>query len=170
VLRIALLALLLLPAAARAGEEKGPSPERTGPRLTTPSPYTGWLLRDARLRLRAEEERKEKEAPALSPSTLSFNRLGAYPVESLYRPRIYRLSRYQSTMKGLGAGARTGLFMGILANVLAGSDDYRSAWYAAGAAAAAGAILGGTVGNDDPDWRRGIDWSIDVRPGEGRLE
>ena len=73
-------------------------------------------------------------------------------------------------MKGLGAGARTGLFLGILANVLSGSDDYRSAWYAAGAAAAAGAFLGGTVGAADPGWSVGIDWSIEPRPGDGARE
>ncbi|MBN1825492.1 MAG: hypothetical protein JW958_04435 [Candidatus Eisenbacteria bacterium] len=171
--RPALFPILLFFFVARAfaaADETPPDPERTGPRLRAPSAYTGWLLRDARLRLTPPEERKEpaETETTRSPTTLSFNRFGAYPVEQLYRPRVYELSRFQCTMKGLGAGAQTGLFLGILANALSGSDDYRNAWYMAGAMAATGAILGGTIGANDPGWSVGIDWSTDRRrPGDG---
>jgi len=73
----------------------------------------------------------------------SLNRFGGLPVIDLYRPRLYKISRFQSALRGAGAGMNLGFVLGGLAHELGatGNEDFR--WYLGAAAAATGAILGG---------------------------
>ena len=71
--------------------------------------------------------------------------------------RSYEMSRGDCTLKGLGAGASLGLWLGALAMTTDAWDE-RTSWYMAGAAAAAGAVLGGTIGVSSEAWRTNYKW------------
>lgn len=71
--------------------------------------------------------------------------------------QTYELSRANCALKGLGAGATLGLWAGALANATNAWDE-RTSWYVAGAAAAAGALFGGTVGVSSEAWRTNYRW------------
>ncbi len=71
--------------------------------------------------------------------------------------RPYEISRADCAMKGLGAGATLGLWLGALATATDAWDE-RTSWCVAGAAAAAGAALGGTIGVSSETWRTNYEW------------
>jgi hypothetical protein len=71
--------------------------------------------------------------------------------------QAYELSRADCALKGFGAGASLGLWLGALATTTGAWDD-RTSWYLAGASAAAGALLGGTVGISSETWRTNYQW------------
>jgi hypothetical protein len=71
--------------------------------------------------------------------------------------RAYELSRFDCAAKGFGAGASLGLWLGALAKTTSAWDEPTS-WYVAGAAAAAGTLLGGTIGIESEAWRTRYDW------------
>ena len=81
---------------------------------------------------------------------------------SMHAEQIYGLGRHELTrldlaMEGAGKGATLGLFMGAVANTK-GKWDERASWYLVGAATAIGAILGGTVGANEPEKRVRYRW------------
>ncbi len=93
----------------------------------------------------------------------------ARELPGLFGPKKVKLSRYDSALKGAGAGMKLGWVAGCLANN-ANLWGEKTTWYLAGAAAAAGALFGGTVGADNPSWNVGFEWDVDEvdprRPGD----
>lgn len=153
--RLFLFAFLLpvLSSVAANGADAGDLPKtatRTGPRLLFPSLYKNLKL--------------EQPVP---PSVLSLSSTRGILPEPIYGPRIYRLSRFESSLKGAGTGARLGLFLGAIANSVGGRNDPMT-FYMMGAGAAAGALFGGTLGAEHSRWSVGVDWGADNRrqPGE----
>ncbi|MFN0150098.1 MAG: hypothetical protein ACKVU1_05200 [bacterium] len=112
----------------------------------------------ARLSLRSLPSLAERQHP---PDVLT-----ATPSLNLYRtnwivgsrgvPRV-ELSRADCALKGFGGGASLGLWLGALA-MTTNMWDERTSWYVGGAAAAAGALLGGTIGVESDAWRTNYDW------------
>lgn len=81
------------------------------------------------------------------------------PRESLFGPRRVKLSRFDYALQGAGAGAGGAMLISAMAGY-AGLWNEDTAWYAIGAAAGIGALLGGSVGTpDDPDDRFRREWA-----------
>jgi hypothetical protein len=59
------------------------------------------------------------------------------------------LTRFDRTLRGIGAGARAGLFVGAMGDA-AGLWEEETAWYLVGAATAIGAMLGATRDGEAP--------------------
>ena len=93
---------------------------------------------------------------ARAATSLSFYSRPNLNLHTLYGYQIYKASPYECTLRGAGMGMSLGMAAGAF-GMMTGAWDERRAWYIAGAAAAAGAILG-RVKSDDPGW------SIRVRP------
>lgn len=71
--------------------------------------------------------------------------------------RRYELSRIDCALQGGEIGATMGLFLGAVGTTT-GIWDESSSWYLLGAMTAIGAILGGTIGADEPQWRVRYQW------------
>jgi hypothetical protein len=72
----------------------------------------------------------------------------------------YKLSRLECTFEGVGMGMTMGMAVGAL-GMTAGVWDEGTSWYLAGAMAALGALIGGTVKADDPGWSLRVRWDPD---------
>ncbi|MFH1278482.1 MAG: hypothetical protein ABIK65_08900 [Candidatus Eisenbacteria bacterium] len=150
--------LVLAAAAAIAGA--------VGSSANTPAP--GPRLRPTDFMLGAEPLRWKPGVPlglSSPPSPrsapggrLSLSHVRTLPVESIFRPRTIELSRFDCALKGAGAGMRAGLFAGLLARELGAFDSGRVPWQWAGAAAAMGALFGGTIGSEDSRWNVEVRW------------
>jgi len=105
--------------------------------------------------------------PTLAAFPQTPDVLSTTPSLSLYRSswvttgpagmRRVELSRADCALKGFGGGASLGLWLGALA-MTTNMWDERTSWYVGGAAAAAGALLGGTIGVNNAAWRTNYDW------------
>jgi len=73
----------------------------------------------------------------------------------------YEASRPQMAFEGAAAGATLGMFLGA-AGSASGLFGEETAWYVAGAMAAAGAIFGGTFQANDPANRLRWRWRMDA--------
>lgn len=107
-----------------------------------------------------------RSLPSLDTYPQTPDVLSATPALSLYRTnwavgpagaRRVDLSRADCALKGFGRGASLGLWLGALA-MTTNMWDERTSWYVGGAAAAAGALLGGTLGVESDAWRTRYDW------------
>lgn len=167
--RRALVPMILALAAAAPiaeGTERESAPPPTGPRLRT----DGFVLGAEPLRWRSGIPLglSNPPPPAAAPEgRLSFSRVRTLPMESIFRPRAVELSRLDCALKGAGAGMRAGLFAGILARELGAFDSDRVPWHWAGAAAAAGALIGGTIGSQDSRWNLDVRWDPEPFGGAG---
>ena len=92
-------------------------------------------------------------------TSLSFYSRPDINMHLFYGYRVYRASPYECALQGMGAGMTVGMAAGALGR-MTGAWDERRAWYVAGAAAAAGALLG-TFKSDDPEWNIRIEWDPD---------
>jgi len=166
--KLFLFSLLLLVLSFIAAHGAGDPPKaamKTGPRLLFP-----YLYKSLRLEQPAPPSFDGGDLPggeSKPPSVLSLSPIRCLPPEPLYGPRIYRLSRFESSLKGAGAGARLGLFLGAIANSVGGRNDPMT-FYMMGAGAAAGALFGGTLGAEHSRWSVGVDWGRENarQPGE----
>ena len=70
----------------------------------------------------------------------------------LYGLERYELTRVESVLYGADTAAALGLFAAAVGQ-FAGLWDERTSLYMVGAAAAAGAVWGGTLGHSKDDWR-----------------
>lgn len=107
-----------------------------------------------------------RSVPRLDAFPQTPDILSATPSLSLFRTnwavgpagaRRVELSRADCALKGFGGGASLGLWLGALA-MTTNMWDERTSWYVGGAAAAAGALLGGTIGVESAAWRTHYDW------------
>jgi len=107
-----------------------------------------------------------RSVPSLDAFPQTPDVLTATPSLSLFRTnwaaapagaRRVELSRADCALKGFGRGASLGLWLGALA-MTTNMWDERTSWYVGGAAAAAGALLGGTLGVESDAWRTRYDW------------
>ena len=134
-----------------------PSETVTGPRLRVPAlfykPPPGSQLPPPPLPGVAQPSAEGEDSRAFSMSTRSHRLM----LDQLYGPKVEVLSRYQSALKGAGLGMKLGWIAGCLANQTHIWDD-RTSWYVAGAAAAAGALMGGTSWADNPSWNIRVEW------------
>ena len=73
----------------------------------------------------------------------------------------YEVSRATLALEGASQGAALGLFLGAVGTTTGLFDD-NTAWYVAGAMAAMGALLGGTVNANDPSKRLRWQWNVDA--------
>jgi hypothetical protein len=73
--------------------------------------------------------------------------------------RLHRATMYEMALEGAGAGMTMGAMIGAL-GMMTDAWDEKEAWYAAGAAAAIGAILGVSK-SDDPEWNIRVRWDPD---------
>ncbi len=149
IVRAALLLLLIAPAPLPA-ETVEVLPHEPGPRFRIPEHFRGSLLGPI-----------TAPPPLPHAETLSFlNYSPTLHLDEIYGPRRVELSRYQCALKGAGLAANAGWILGCLANQ---TDlwERKTSWYLVGAAAATGALLGGTLGADNASWNIGIDWDPD---------
>ena len=79
-----------------------------------------------------------------------------------YGMRRYEMTQFQCALTGAGMASSLALFVGAVGNTL-GVFEENSTWYLVGAAAAAGAYLGGTVGADNLNYRVRYRWEPDNR-------
>ncbi len=162
VLSLGLLLLLLVPRPALAGADSSAVERRAdaamGPRLEAPTFHSRSALEQWRLRFIAPDTTDSRPVVASGTAAFSLNRFGGVPVADLYRPRLYKLSRFQCALRGAGAGMNLGFFLGSLAHEFGAAPNDRWRWYLGAAAAATGAVFGGTLGADDSRWNVGIDW------------
>jgi len=154
-----LLLGILVACVARAAEDRsGEETPRNGPCLRSERFFLGvepivWTSRPL-----LGKGAPVPAIPVLPEGRLSMRLTRIPPLEPIFQPRVTRLSRLDCAWKGAGAGMRLGLFAGLLAQELGAAGDERTPWVYAGAAAAAGALLGGTIGAGDSRWSAGIEW------------
>lgn len=144
------VAFLLFPAASH-GQTTGPADTLSAEPVVSPGDSSSnislgmlMLMMDDRMR---------------SATTLSFYSSPEYNMRLLLGYETYRAPAYQCALRGAGAGMSLGMAAGAF-GMMTGAWDERRAWYVAGAAAAAGALLG-TVKSDDPEWNIRIRWDPD---------
>lgn len=140
-------------------EETSPLPPGIGPRLQATNLFGSATTQPLRYSLSISNPDNTRNSDLSTTAAFSLNRYGTFPTSQLYRPRLYKLSRFQCAMKGAGAGTSLGLFAGALARNFNGNWNMNNSWHMAGAAAAAGALLGGTLGAENSKWNVGVDWS-----------
>jgi len=86
------------------------------------------------------------------PASLDFKGRPAVPLSAMLRPRTVELSRFSCLVHGadLGAGTASSLAgLGLVTGVM----GQKSAGYLLGASAILGALWGGTIGANDPNFR-----------------
>ena len=93
-------------------------------------------------------------------TSLIFSMDHARNIDRLSGFERYRASRLECTYRGIGMGATFGMAAGAF-GMMTGAWDERSAWYIAGATAALGALYGGAIKADDPEWNLRIRWEPD---------
>jgi hypothetical protein len=81
----------------------------------------------------------------------------ATSADRFYGFRRYKLSRFDCALQGAGLGMKIGMIGAALGSTF-GNLDEDTGWYIAGAAALLGAIWGGTVKAEDPEWNIQIRW------------
>ena len=160
-IRTALLTMILLSASwgaipAATGSTETPD---LGPRLRIPDLYrvsalerNSWLFSPSP----RDEEGEDRDSPGAFSFATHYRALFGDP---LYGPKKVRLSRFDCALKGAGGGAKLGLILGALATTFGERND-KTALYLMGAGAAAGALMGGTIGAEDSRFNIRYDWSI----------
>jgi hypothetical protein len=131
----------------------------TGPRLFAPAFHRRTGLEQWRFRFIAPDTTYRRPVVTAPGAGFSLHRFGRLPTTELYRPRLYRLSRFDCALRGAGAGMQLGFVLGSLADEFGAAPNDRFRWYLGAAAAATGAILGGTLGAEDSRWNVGVEWS-----------
>jgi hypothetical protein len=155
---LVLLAPVTAPAVADSSAAGPPAASETGPRLLAPAFRSRTALEQWRFRFIAPDTTGRGPVVTSEAAAFSLNRFGDAPVVDLYRPGSYRLSRFECALRGAGAGMNFGFLLGSLAQEFGAAPNDRFRWYLGAAAAATGAIFGGTLGAEDSRWNVGIDW------------
>jgi hypothetical protein len=148
-----------VPSLADSSADRETAPE--GPRLRVPALFYSPPL-DAKPLLGREPG--PAPPPADEPRAFSLMAQSRSSLfDRIYGPDVVVLSRSESALKGAGLGMKAGWVAACLARQTGMWND-RTSWYMAGAAAAAGAILGGTAWADNPSWNIRVEWDDDEPP------